>query len=371
MLSLPLRPRGLMLLGSLALAALACGSLGAEPTATPFAKPTKAPQLTPTEEVVVEPTSAPTSKPTKTPVSQVAFTVADQAYEHSSGAFAIQLPQDWKVEEFNASVSANDPDGVGFIEVTFVNVGQEFSADQLTAYAQAVEENWFATFDNYESNEPETLESGTLLVFKTLELDGASKTVYSYYWQEGTVIYAENFWADSDHYNAYADGYGDVSSSTQTDPGAGAEADLYDLRYEFVGPEKLFAFSVPYGWTHTTSTEDVATLDSFNSPDDITYIETIIYDDGTEISQSLAGRFALTLLKEFYDFSDVRVSADEPLADGREKLTWSSKASGVDGSSYFESRDTTFIMLTWIVEQDATAFYLPLWEVVADSYYVP
>jgi hypothetical protein len=320
---------------------------------------------------VVEPTSASTPKPTKTSAPQFVFAITEDAYEHPSGAFAIQLPQEWELKEYDASVSANDPSGVGFIEVTFVNVGQEFSAEQLTAYAQAVEDNWFATFDNYESDGPETLESGTLLVFKTFEFEGVPQTVYSYYWQEGAVIYAEDFWADSDQYDNYVDGYGEVSSSTQTDPEAGAEADLYDLRYEFVGPDELFAFNVPYGWAHTTSTEDVATLDSFNAPDDITYIETIIYDDGTEISQSVAGQFALTLLKDFYDFNDVRVSNDEPLNDGREKLAWSSNASGVDGISYFEARDTTFIMLTWIVEQDATTFYLPLWEAIADSYYVP
>lgn len=369
MLNWPLRWRGLMLVGSLALAALACGNFGAEPTATPFAKPTKAPQATPTEAVVVKPTSAP--KPTQTSAAQFVFSVAEEPYEHPSGAFAIRLPDDWEIEEFEASVSANDPAGVGFIEVTFVNVGYEFSADQLAAYAQAVEENWFATFDNYESDGLETLDSGTLLAFKTFDFDGIPQTVYSYYWQEGTVIYAEDFWADSDQYDAYVEGYGDVSSSTQTDPEAGAEMGLYGLQYEFTAPEELFAFNVPYGWAHTTSVETAATLDSFNSPDDVTSIESIVYDDGAEISPALAGEFALTLLKEFYDFSDVRVSADEPLADGREKLTWASSDSGVDGISYFEARDTTFIMLTWMVEQDATNFYLPFWEETADSYYVP
>ena len=372
----PLRLRGLMLLGSLMFAGLACGNFGAEATATPFAKPTKASQPTPTEQVVVEPTSAPTAKPTKTaptktPAAQVVFNISAEAYEHPSGAFTIQLPEDWDLEELPASVSATDPTGVGFIEVTFVNVGQEFSAEQLGAYAQAVEDNWFATFDNYETDGPETLESGTILVFKTLDFDGTPQTIYSYYWQAGTIVYAEDFWANSDQYDAYVDGYGDVSASTQIDSEAGAQVGLYNLYYEFTGPDELFAFNVPYGWAHTSDSEESATLDSFNAPDDVTYIETIIYDDGTEISQSLAGDFALTLLKDYYDFNDVRVSTDEPLEDGREKLTWASKASGVDGISYFEARDTTFIMLTWVVDQAATNFYLPLWKEIADSFHVP
>jgi hypothetical protein len=362
------QPRVVALVAGLTLAALACGSFGAEPTATPFAKPTKAPSATATEEPV-EPTQAP--QPTKTPETQIAFTLADETYEHPSGAFAIRLPDGWDIEEFDSSVSANDPTGVGFIEVAFVNVGVEFTAEQLAAYAQAVEDNWFATFEDYESDGLETLESGTILVFKTLDFEGTPQTVYSFYWLEGTVVYEEDFWVDSDQYDVYIDGYGDVSGSTRTDPDAGAAAGLYALQYEFTAPDELFAFYVPYGWAYTTDTDDVATLDSFNSPDDVTSVESIVYDDGTEISQSLAGEFALTLLREFYDFGDVRVSTDEPLADGRERLTWSSAASGVDGISYFESRGTTFIMLTWIVEQDYTAFYVPLWNEIADSYYVP
>lgn len=366
-------PRRVMLVGTLALAALACGNFGLEPTATPFAKPTQIPHATPTEEAVSNnPTNTPKpAKPTATVASQSVFILADEAFEHSSGAFSIQLPAEWEIEEFNASVSANDPAGPGFIEIAFVNVGQALTAEQLLAYAQAVEDNWFATFDHYEPEAPETFESGTLLIFKTLDFDGVPQTVYSYYWQAGQVVYAEDFWVDSDQYDAYVDGFGEVSSSTRTDPEAGAEASLYGLRYEFIAPDNLFAFNVPYGWEHTTDSADVATLDSFNSPDDVTSIETIVYDEGNEISQSVAGQFALTLLKEFYDFSDVRVAADEPLDDGREKLTWSSANSGVDGVTYFESRGTTFIMLTWIVEQGATTFYAPLWDEIADSYYVP
>lgn len=367
-----LSSRRLAALAMLIMAALACGSFGMEPTATPFAKPTKAPQATPTEDAVVNHPTA-TSKPPKptATTAQSAFTLADEAFEHSSGAFSIQLPAEWEIEEFSSSVSANDPAGPGFIEITFVNVGVELTAEQLRAYALAVEDNWFATFDNYEPDAPETFESGTILIFKTLDFDGVPQTVYSYYWQEGTVVYAEDFWVDSDQYDVYVDGYGEVSSSTRTDPQAGAEVGLYGLRYEFIAPNDVFALNVPYGWAHTTDSDDVATLDSFNSPDDATSIETIIYDDGVEISQSLAGEFALTLLKEFYDFSDVRVSADETLNDGREKLAWSSAASGVEGISYFESRGTTFIMLMWIVERSATAFYLPFWEEMANSYYVP
>ena len=363
---------GRMALVTLALAGLACGNVGAEPTATPFAKPTQVPPATPTEAgVVVESTKTSKPKPTQTSASQIGFTLADDVFEHSSGAFAIRLPAEWQTEEFNSSVSATDPTGVSFIEISFVNVGLEFTAEQRLTYAQAVEGNWFATFDLYEPDAPETFESGTILIFKTLDFEGLPQTVYSYYWQEGPVVYTEDFWVDSDQYDAYVDGFGEVSSSTQTDPQAGAAADLYDLRYEFTAPEEVFAFNIPYGWTHTTTTEEVATLDSFNSPDDATYIESIVYDDGTEISQSLAGEFALTLLKEFYDVSDVRVSADEPLEDGREKLTWSSNASSVDGISYFESRGTTFIMLTWIADTNSTAFYVPVWEALMDSYYVP
>ncbi|MGH2521952.1 MAG: hypothetical protein ACRDH2_05555 [Anaerolineales bacterium] len=364
---------------ALSLAILACGGGGVEPTATPFVRPTQRATATeaaateavaPTEEVA--PTQEP--EPTQGGQSNVSLVLSDEPYSHSSGAFAITLPKDWEVEERDNSVFVNGPDGVAAIEVSFTNVGTSFDEETLDAYIEAVETNWFGTFPNYEQTSREPQSDGSIGVFKTLDLsDGTPQTVSSYYWQEGTVIYEEDFWVNSDQYDAYVDGLLEVINSLQTDPDAAAQVDPYAIVYSFSSPKEFFEFDVPYGWTYSSDTSDdgTTTIDTFTSPDGVTLVESITYDDGEAVSRSNAGAFALALLKEVYNYNDIKVSGDEIQPDGSERLTWSSASNQVDGVSFFETRGTTFLMLTWVVDQDYTALYLPVWENLLNTYTVP
>ena len=64
------------------------------------------------------------------------------------------------------------------------------------------------------------------------------------------------------------------------------------------------------------------------------------YDNGTAITKSDAGAFALSLLKQYYKVTDLKVTDDKPQSDGSERLTWNSASKGIDGESFFETRGT-------------------------------
>jgi hypothetical protein len=372
---------------ALALAALACSGGSPEATATPLPRPTQKPNATATAaparstatkaalptatKAQAQDTEVPTDVPSDT-TPEAPFTLSSQPYTHKSGAFTVTLPDGWKVEDGDNSVFASSPDNVASIDITFTNVGAKFDDATLNTYIQAEEDNWFGTYDAYQAKDPEKQNDGSLLIFKTLNLsDGTPQSVFSYYWQDGNVIYEQDFWTDSDVYEQYADGLVQVANTMKVDSAAGAKVDAYAVVYQFTDPNNLYEFKVPYGFTHDSSTDTNTDIETFTSPDKLSYVENIEYDDGTAVSKTDAGQFALTLLKQYYDVTDLKVTNDSPQSDGSERLTWTSAAKGIDGESFFETRGTTFLLLTWVVDTNQYDFFKPVWTNLVDSYQVP
>jgi hypothetical protein len=331
--------------------------------------PTEEPE--PTEEE--EPTDEPEPDPTEATNGEAPFTLSAEAYSHPSGAFSLVLPEGWEIDERDNSIFVTAPDNEAAIEVSYINAGAPLDEAALNSFILAVEENWFATYPNYEAFEPEVQGDGSIGVLKTLDLEegGTPQTVFSYYWQEGQVVYEQDFWADTDVYDAYVDGLIEVANSMTTDAAAGELSDPYAVTYTFTGPDELFSFSVPYAWTYTPSEDENSLVDVFTSPDGLTYVENITYDDGTDISKSEAGAFARFLLQEYYEVDDIVITDDQVQSDGSERLNWYSTSLGVDGTSFFETRGTTFLLLTWIVDTAAYDQYFPVWDNLVDSYLIP
>lgn len=121
----------------------------------------------------------------------------------------------------------------------------------------------------------------------------------------------------------------------------------------FTDENKLAAFDLPGDWTYEHSKGDVYYVDTFTSPDGSAKMENMVYNDGTAFTGSQNGQFALYLLNTFYSNTgkegDIRVTSDQIMQDGSERLQWSSKGGGYSGVSFFEIRGgdrKTFMMLT-------------------------
>ncbi|MBN1427755.1 MAG: hypothetical protein JXB07_05170 [Anaerolineae bacterium] len=347
----------LMLVLFLALIVMACGNL---PTVTEVASPV----------ATEEPTRA-----TKEPKESVpTFELSDKLFTHSSGAFAIYLPKGWESEERDDGVFAEDADSTAALDVSFSNLGVQLDKRGFDTYIDAVENNWFSSFEDYSPSKSEIQDDGSILRPKTVTLDGTSWMILSYYWQEDTIAYQQDFWMLEDRYDAYIDSLLEVANSMQTDTNAGAQSHLYAFRYGFTGPDNLFTFQVPYGWTYTREENDEDGVriigDTWTSPDEQMTVESLLYDEGQEVSKSLAGAFALELLRQFYA-NDLLIIEDKVQPDGSERLMWSSAVNHYKGTSFFETRGTTFLFLTWYVDDDHYDVYEPVWIDLVDSYDVP
>jgi len=251
------------------------------------------------------------------------------------------------------------------------NTGYKLDPVAFENFVDARDFNFFIIYDNYlELEQSVDGANGTATVVKSLDFDGIPQTVITYYDQHDEAIFALDFWADDDLYDAYADTYDAFFDNITVDSGLAADQELYLWIYDFYGPGDLFTIEVPTSWRFETTSDDVSVVDTFYSPDEHAVIQNIAYDDGDEVTKSFAGAFALELLKNFYA-QDIRVTDDQVQEDGSERLIWNSPGGDYSGISFFESRGTTFLLFTVMYDNPFEDLYYDVLDYTVSTYVVP
>lgn len=122
----------------------------------------------------------------------------------------------------------------------------------------------------------------------------------------------------------------------------------------------------PY-WGMRRVENEYSTVETFTSPDENAIIQTLIYDDGKPMSMKIAGELALALLRNNYT-TDVILTKDEVLKDGREKLTWGSLDSNYQGLITFTTHGNAAQILAVLWDQDPEDYYETILNNVLSSY---
>lgn len=151
-----------------------------------------------------------------------------------------------------------------------------------------------------------------------------------------------------------------TNAPAQQDPGGNQTTD--NGMITFTDENGLAEFDLPGDWFYEHTTGDNYYVDRFTSPDGASgFIENLVYNDGTPFVKNQNGKFALDLINSFYSSTgqvgDIRVSSDQIMPDGSERLEWVSRGGGYSGVSFFETRgsdNSTFMMLTawWLDSAD-------------------
>ena len=373
-----LRSRLAFPLVGLMIASLGCGLGSSSPTATVqptevLIRPTQAeaPTATQATRPLVKPTAA-SSPPEQAPAGEEALPLSPDPYVHSSGAFGLNPPLGWTVDEGTTYALWTEEETGSSVKVFVNTTGYKLEAEAFDAVVTANEENYFGTsFTEYRVLDRTVDNFGAKVVTQSLTDQGVAYRVTSVYYQENDVVYEVDFWAPEAVADDYAPTFNkiwqDMSVSAST---ASTAIEPFIDVYTFTDPAGLYSFDVPYLWRHELYTETYAVIDTFWSPDRLAYVENISYDDGTVISKSLSGAFALQLLHEFYA-EDVKITDDKVQPDGSERLTWHSPSGGQSGLTFFETRGTTFLMLTLGGDDSLSSLYTPILDNVLTTYQVP
>ncbi len=387
----------------LALPTLACGlGGGEEPTAAATIAPTEAPPQatdtavpqptatdvppTPTDVPTVEPIGEPTptqglpGAPTKEALPTLdagnggtvsTIELASAPYTQPDGSFSLNPPAGWEITNDEGSASIEAPDGSGFIYVQITDTGIGLDAAGFTNFVEYRDLNFFTGFDNYvEVSQEIDTDTRVASVTKNLSFEGVPQTVITLYDQYDAIIYTYDFWSDDANVDAYSDLYSRLVDTIQVDTTAAAEQVEYNWVYTFTGPNNLFTIEVPTPWRYEQTEGENTLVDTFYSPDDHAVIQNITYDDGTETSRSQAGALALELLRSFYA-TDINIQSDEVQPDGSERLIWNSPSGDYSGTSFFETRGTTFLLFTTMYDNPFEAFYLETLNYTIETYEIP
>jgi hypothetical protein len=343
----------------------------AAPTVTPL------PEATPTRGAISLPAVIP--KPTLAAVQPGGASLGQSpqlrldsvAFVHPAGLFAVFPPLGWTVETGDASASFEAPDFSGFIYVQVTNTGYELDEVAFDSFVRAREVNRFADYEEYEEITYEIDAAwGIAAVTKQLTFDGVPQYVITYYDQYDLAIYSVDMWLDADRVDAYATAYDEIFETMEVNSSAVAELDTYMWIHTFTGPAELFTIEIPIAWQYVRDEGPNVIVDTFYAPDGHAVIQNVSYDDGTVVTKSMAGSFALELLKTYYA-SDIRITDDRVQPDGSERLTWHSRSGDYSGVSFFETRGTTFLLFTTMYDNPYEDVYLDVLNYTISTYLIP
>jgi hypothetical protein len=350
---------------------LAC-SAGSSTTAEPAS--TDAPQSLPTAKATSESKSVLPSQGSA-PAGAAPFELDTALYSHPSGAFTFNPPVDWTVDETTSGVVMTSPDQKASLVFTVTNTGEELDSASVDNFIKATEANFFSGRPDYAQQDSQTNDAGTTLVKKTFTYNDIPQYVFTIYMKGGQGMYAFDFWADADVAESYTQPYMDLVNTINYDGNKAADLPIYGDTYTFTDQNNLFQFDVPLTWTNSYDEATNIHSDSFTSPDGHSIINNITYDDGTATSKSQAGDLARQILNNVYTngANDIKIptGGDKVQPDGKERLIWTSRSGGYSGISIFETRGTTFLMLSWLVDNGYEEMFGPVFDNTLSSYSIP
>ena len=292
-------------------------------------------------------------------------------YTHKKSFFRFKIPANWKVDEQESFTNITAPDDSGFIQVVAVNTGFELNELGFANFVDATEEYNFAKYINYSQME-RTVDSkkGLATLQSTLDFNKIPQKILSIYQRQGRMVFYMHFWSNADIYETNGPLYEQISRSRFFDSAYAEELKPYSILYEFTGPNNLFAFKIPINWVYQNFADEKMIRDTFISPEGYASIQNITYDDGYTVTRGEADLIALELLKEIYA-KDVRISEARTQADLSIRWTWASKSGGIEGTSFYETRGTSFLMLTLFCDKEYKNIFDPLFNRIIASYQLP
>lgn len=290
-------------------------------------------------------------------------------YTHKKLIYQLKIPVNWKVDEQESFTIITAPDDSASIEVNAVNTGIELNELGFANFVDATENNNYAGLRNYAQVERKVDNQKSVATLQsTFDSGNIPQKMLSIYQREGILVFYMHFQTSASTYEKNNPLFEQIIQSALFNSSATAEIIPYNIVYDFNGSKNLFILEIPTNWTYQKNTINNGILDKFLSPDGHARIENITYDDGNPITRAKADRIALELLKELYA-NDVRISEAQTQPDLSIRWSWASTKSGIEGTSFYETRGTSFLMLTLYWDKDYTDIFNPLFNRIIQTYH--
>ncbi|MBM3137147.1 MAG: hypothetical protein FJZ98_03045 [Chloroflexi bacterium] len=300
------------------------------------------------------------------------FTLSPQPYQSPSGAYEINLPQNWNCSESSPyRVDCQSPDGLSAMNIRLIHTGMRLSQPELLNLADA--EINFTHAGKRAFNEDDRLIGDGVLTAQSSWMDGESTWIgEDHFVRSESVVYLFSFTSIQDVWSDYEKLVDKIKESTRFDPTAISGDPLYASSFQYTAPDSLFTIDVPTSWTKFLDTASIqkSQVEQFFSPDRRASIQTLVYRHGALIKQEFKATKTLEILRALYG-SGFRVSHDKALPDGRERLAWYVESKELSGVSFFDSWGGSLYIFTVLWDDEYQPLYQPVLDRVVESFGFP
>ncbi len=316
-----------------------------------------------------EPAESSPEAPAETPTVPVEpFVLSEQIYTSPSGAFAINLPQNWNCSETGQyRVDCHNAENTGTVIVRAIGTGYELTQDNFLTLAQAELVSRYQDVKAYTEISRDASEGSVANLATWMEGDVPWKGGDRFL-RAGPAVYYLTFASAQDRYDTYLPIFDQIYQNAKFTSSVMSGAPLYTFTKEYVSREKIFSIQVPTSWSKFADASlDRTVVEGFTSPDGRAGVQVAIFAKGSHISQETKGVKTLEIMHDLYGW-DMRVLTDKALSDGREWLTWYGERKGIYGSTYFDSSGTFLYIFSVIWEGSTKDLYKPVLDQVVASF---
>jgi hypothetical protein len=289
-------------------------------------------------------------------------------YNHSKNIFNMKYPTGWKVSEEDSFTTFTAADESISIQAAVVNTGIPLNEAGFVNFVNNTEGNNYSHLKNFLQTENKVDgKQGIARLTSQFTLGNTAQILNSIHLRKDSTIFSMHLQSAEADLPTNARLFSEMINSAQFDPTAASKLIPYNIVYDFIGRRNLFKLKIPTSWHYESRTISDGIVDIFTSPDAIVKIENLTYDDGSIIKPSQAYQLAATLLWEIYA-KDMRISDAETQPDGSIRWTWSSNRNQLEGTTFYELRGTTFLMLSLYCQSDHQEIFSPLFSSIIQNY---
>jgi len=294
--------------------------------------------------------------------------VETNRYTHPQGLFSLQAPKDWLVTQGDKDITFTTTEDDLVINIIALNTGYALDSESFKRFINIQEDKKALVVDSYiEIDRISGSHEDTYTVINSFYDREKLKKGASYYQNYASAVIIANFLSGEEIFDTYSGLFDVLSSSIELNEEAVTALPAYSYDDANMHSNHHFSIRVPPYWQFNRTEEDHMMIDTFISPDENAVIQTIVFDDGQQVTKVVASELALTLLRENYT-KDISVIKDEVLKDGREKLSWRSNAGDYQGITSFAASGTEIYVVTVMWSNDPAQLYQTILEDVQSSY---
>ena len=291
-------------------------------------------------------------------------------YTAPEGLFALEIPSGWSLTKDNDVIDNTvvetyfAPGGHAFVQVVVNEVGSEVTNVLKGQITLDFMKRLYGS-DLRVASDVTLADGREKLEWRSDDNKTSGTTFFDT--KDGYLFFYTTYYEDAykkDHASILEEVNGSFTETTHL----AISVDTSDLT-PYTAPEGLFTLEVPGEWTNTKDTDviDNTVVETFTAPHEKAFVQVVVNESGTEVTNVLKGQITLDFMKRLYG-SDLRVGSDVILADGREKLEWWSDDNKTSGTTFFDTEDGYLFFYTTYYEDAYEKDYVAILDDINNSY---